>query len=130
MATYLGSLVELCCGEGVKLEVLLACVGSVCSGWTTLCLQQPRQHVFPESTLLRVRVITRTLSQVGPAQGNLPDPGIELMPLKSPELAGGFFITSATWWVGSKNCMASLWRVQVRIPLSLFSVLKNEHLPL
>ena len=26
-------------------------------------------------------------------QGNLPDPGIELMPLMSPALAGGFFIT-------------------------------------
>ena len=30
-------------------------------------------------------------------QVNLPDPGIEPMSLGSPALAGGFFITSATW---------------------------------
>ena len=36
VATYLGSLVELCCGEGVTLGILLACVGSACSGWATL----------------------------------------------------------------------------------------------
>ena len=30
-------------------------------------------------------------------QGNLPDPGIEPVTLASPALAGGFFITSATW---------------------------------
>jgi len=29
--------------------------------------------------------------------GDLPDPGIELMSLESPTLAGGFFTTSATW---------------------------------
>ena len=29
--------------------------------------------------------------------GYLPDPGIELMPLTSPALAGKFFTTSATW---------------------------------
>ena len=28
-------------------------------------------------------------------QGNLPDPGIELVSLTSPALAGGFFTTSA-----------------------------------
>ena len=28
-------------------------------------------------------------------QGNLPDPGIELLSLRSPALAGGFFTTSA-----------------------------------
>ena len=28
-------------------------------------------------------------------QGNLPDPGIELLSLTSPALAGGFFTTSA-----------------------------------
>ena len=32
-----------------------------------------------------------------PPPGNLPDPGIEPASLKSPELAGGFFTTSATW---------------------------------
>ena len=29
--------------------------------------------------------------------GNLPDPGMEPTSLISPALAGGFFITSATW---------------------------------
>ena len=32
-----------------------------------------------------------------PSQRNLPHPGIEPMSLTSPELAGGFFTTSATW---------------------------------
>ena len=32
-----------------------------------------------------------------PPPGDLPDPGIEPTPLKSPALAGSFFITSATW---------------------------------
>ena len=31
------------------------------------------------------------------SSGDLPDPGIEPMSLLSPELAGGFFATSATW---------------------------------
>ena len=32
-----------------------------------------------------------------PPPGDLPNPGIEPPPLVSPALAGGFFITSATW---------------------------------
>ena len=32
-----------------------------------------------------------------PPPGDLPDPGIEPMSLKSPALAGRFFTTSATW---------------------------------
>ena len=32
-----------------------------------------------------------------PPPGDLPDPGIEPVSLKSPALAGGFFTTSATW---------------------------------
>ena len=32
-----------------------------------------------------------------PSPGDLPYPGIEPMSLVSPALAGGFFITSATW---------------------------------
>ena len=34
-----------------------------------------------------------------PPPGDLPDPGIEPVPLTSPALAGGFFTTSATWEV-------------------------------
>ena len=32
-----------------------------------------------------------------PPPGDLPNPGIELMPLRSPAVAGGFFTTSATY---------------------------------
>ena len=32
-----------------------------------------------------------------PPPGDLPDPGTELQSLRSPELAGGFFTTSAAW---------------------------------
>ena len=32
-----------------------------------------------------------------PPQGDLPNPGIKLAFLVSPDLAGGFFTTSATW---------------------------------
>jgi len=32
-----------------------------------------------------------------PSPGDIPDPGIEPASLMSPELAGRFFMTSATW---------------------------------
>ena len=32
-----------------------------------------------------------------PSPGGLPDPGIEPISFMSPALAGGFFITRATW---------------------------------
>ena len=32
-----------------------------------------------------------------PSPGDLPDPGMEPVSLKSPPLAGGFFTTSSTW---------------------------------
>ena len=32
-----------------------------------------------------------------PFSADLPDPGIEPASLRSPALAGGFFISSATW---------------------------------
>ena len=38
-----------------------------------------------------------------PPPGNLPDSGIEPTSLMSPALAGGFFITSATWEAISKD---------------------------
>ena len=42
-----------------------------------------------------------------PFPGDLPDPGIEAMPLASPALAGGFFTTSATWEAPSNPLKAS-----------------------
>ena len=35
-----------------------------------------------------------------PTSEDLPNPGIELMSLMSPSLAGGFFTSNATWVVG------------------------------
>ena len=37
-----------------------------------------------------------------PSPGDLPHPGMEPIPLKSPALAGGFFTTSATWEAHSR----------------------------
>jgi len=37
-----------------------------------------------------------------PTPGDLPDPGIELMTLASPALAGRFFTTSAAWEAHTK----------------------------
>ena len=41
-----------------------------------------------------------------PPPGALPDPGIKPKSLKSPALAGGFFITSATWEAQAFQCSA------------------------
>ena len=41
-----------------------------------------------------------------PTPGDLPDPGIELLPLTSLALAGGFFTTSTIWEVPSLYCFA------------------------
>ena len=52
MATYLGLLVQLCCGEGGTLQkISLACVGSACSVWATLGLPPFTACVFSQSTL-------------------------------------------------------------------------------
>ena len=40
-----------------------------------------------------------------PPPGELPDPGIKLASLESPELAGGFFTTSATWEAPKRTYM-------------------------
>ena len=39
----------------------------------------------------------RILEWVAKIPGDLPDPGIKPVSLKSPALAGGFLTTSATW---------------------------------
>ena len=59
VVTYLGSLVQLCCGKGVTLQtniISLACVESARSVWTTLGLSQLMAHVLYWSTLLRFQV--------------------------------------------------------------------------
>ena len=46
-----------------------------------------------------------------PPPGDLPNPGIKLMCLKSPALAGGFFKTSTTWVDKKEDQFGKLWPV-------------------
>ena len=51
-----------------------------------------------------------------PSPGDLPDPGIKPMSFMSPELASGFFTTSANWevfWFPQFSSVQSLSRVQL-----------------
>ena len=57
MVTYLGSLVQLCCGEEHCKQISLACVGSARSVWATLGLPPLTACVLSQSTLLRLQVI-------------------------------------------------------------------------
>ena len=66
-----------------------------------------------------------------PPPGDLPDPGIKPVSLMSPTLAGGFFITSATWqamvhqfqFQFSRSVVSDslqpLWTVGHQTPLSM-----------
>ena len=56
MVTYLGSLVQLCCGEEHCKQISLACVGSARSVWATLGLLLLTACVLSQSTLLRLQV--------------------------------------------------------------------------
>ena len=61
-----------------------------------------------------------------PTPGNLLDPGIELVSLVSPALAGGFFTTSATR-PGKPNvvCTAPLKHFKILINFSLLPSVKH-----
>ena len=64
---------------------------------TTLC--DPIDHSpsgFYVHGILQARILKWVACS---SPGDLPDPGIEPAFLTSPELAGGFFTTSATWRV-------------------------------
>ena len=55
-----------------------------------------------------------------PSPGNLPDPGIESTSLAPPALAGGFFITSATWeapWLCMGQVNLTIYKSVVKMPL-------------
>ena len=62
-----------------------------------------------------------------PLPGDLPSPGIELVSLTSPALAGGFFTTSATWeapkmvvlMLSHVNLFVTPWTVVHQAPLSM-----------
>ena len=56
MVTYLGSLVQLCCGEEHCKQISLACVGSAHSVWATLGLPLLMACLLSWSTLLRLQV--------------------------------------------------------------------------
>ena len=48
-----------------------------------------------------------------PPPGDLPDPGIKPVSLRSPALAGGFFTTNATW---EKQVYSNkIWPIQVDV---------------
>ena len=73
MVTYLGSLVQLCCGKGETVQTPLACVGSARSAWATLGL--PRSHgvcAFPRLHCSGSRLLCRELSKAGPGLCALP----------------------------------------------------------
>ena len=50
-----------------------------------------------------------------PSPGNLPDPGIKLVSLMSPALAGGFFTTRATWGYMSEKGKTVIKSLQVQV---------------
>ena len=59
-----------------------------------------------------------------PPPGDIPEPGIEAAPLRSPALAGGFFTTNATW-------EALLWSLNSFNILQRFLRCKNKlYLPI
>ena len=74
---------------------LVVCACQVTSVVLTLCdavdYSPPCSSVHG---ILQVRILERVA--ILPL-GDLPDPGIQLASVKSPALAGRFFITSATW---------------------------------
>ena len=62
------------------------------------------QFLQPHETVARQTPLSMGFSRqkywsglLFPSPGDLPDPGIKLSSLMSPALAGGFFITCATW---------------------------------
>ena len=70
MVTYLGSLVQLCCGERGTLQtkIPLACVGSAHSVWSILGLSQLMAvHASHAYTAQAPGCSARALSQVDPA---------------------------------------------------------------
>ena len=72
MVINLGSLVQLCCGEGGTLQLIsLACVGSACSVWATLDMPGLTACVLSWSTLLRLQVALLG-TKAGPGLRALP----------------------------------------------------------
>ena len=74
MISYLGSLVQLCCGEGGTLQTnITVCVGSAYSVCTTLGLPQSKETRASQIyTAQAPGCSARALSQVGPVLCTLP----------------------------------------------------------
>ena len=54
--------------------------------------------------ILQARILERAAI---PPSGDLRDPGIEPMSLRSPALAGGFFIASTIWETQMRHCWST-----------------------
>ena len=69
------------------------CVCYMCAELLRLCpaLCDAMDHSSPVYGILQARILEWVAI---PSSGNLPDPGIKLVSLMSPALAGGFFATS------------------------------------
>ena len=73
MVTYLGSLVQLCCGEEGALQTnILASVGGARSAWATLGFPCSWHMCFPSLHCSGSRLLCRELSKVGPRLCALP----------------------------------------------------------
>ena len=77
MVTYLGSLVQSCCGEGGTLQTNITgmcgeCSQCACSVGATLGLPPLTVCVLSQFTLLRLRLLCLQLSEVGPGLRVLP----------------------------------------------------------
>ena len=79
MATYLGSLVQLCCGKAGTLQTNIAGVCGVCSQCMDYIGFAPAHSsvCFPGLHCSGSRVLCRALSKVGPALVHFP--GLKLL---------------------------------------------------
>ena len=93
MVTYLGSLVQLCCGEEHCKQISLACVGSAHSVWDTLGLPLLTVCVLSLSTLLRLQVALQG-NCLKWALGYVPFPGL------SSSGSGSWASTKVQTWLG------------------------------
>ena len=129
MATYLGLLIQLCCEEGGTLQkkkkkkILLACVGSAHSGWTTLGLPQPIAACTSQvHTTQASGCSARALSQVSPVfhaaprskplrfsgapQGHRPRCSVWFLPFLGPN---SLAIGSKTHTTGPRRAQCPTW---------------------
>ena len=100
MVTYLGSLVQLCCGEGGTLQTSLACVRSARSVWTTLILPQL-------TAACAFRVYTAQAPGCSAGVLSKADPVFHALP-RSKSLRFRFLsLHKGTDWVGPEFCALS-----------------------